>query len=218
MRHLRSWFLKRWSLLAAVVACALFGATGTTPCRAQSTPTASRSYEPSVFAGISGSYTGLSGGRNLGINAGADLGFRPFFGFLPSIEVRGTYPADSGTIVGQESVLGGLRVQKRYRNVRPYVDFLIGRGQMTYQSGGYIVLSQDFKYLQSTSTILSPGLGFETDITPHFALLLDGQLQHCNIPFTPDSSSTAASSIYAKAGMIGVVYRFSWLEHGHPAP
>lgn len=210
--------MKRWSLLAAVFSSALTLASGPTLCSAQSTPTASRSFEPSVFAGISGSYTGLSGGRNLGINAGADLGFRPFFGFLPSLEVRGTYPADSGTIVGQETILAGIRLQKRYRNVRPYVDFLVGRGQMKYQSGGYIVLAQDFKYLQSTSNVLSPGLGFETDITPHFALLLDGQLQHWDIPFTPASSSTAGSSIYAKVGMIGVVYRFSWLEHGHPAP
>lgn len=185
---------------------------------AQSTATASRRFEPSVFLGISGDYTGLNASRNLGVTAGADLGFHPFFGLLPAIEVRGTYPLDSGVVVGQESVQGGLRVEKRYRLVRPYVDVLFGRGELKYQNGGYVVPAQNFSYLQSTSNVFSAGFGFEIDATEHFALLLDGQAQHWNVPFTPGSASTATSSIYSKVGTIGVVYRFGWLDHGHPAP
>ena len=186
--------------------------------QAQSAPTAQRAFEPSAFAGLTGTYTGLQGGRNAGLTAGFDLGFHPFFGLLPALEIRGTYPISSGSIAGEESFEGGLRVQKRFRRVRPYVDVLFGRGELNYQNGGFVVPIQNFQYVQSTSNILSPGFGFETDITEHFALLLDGQLQHWNIPFTPDNSSTNSSAIYSKVGTVGVVYRFGWLLHGHPAP
>ena len=184
----------------------------------QSTPTASRAVDPSAFVGMNGTYTGLNGGRDLGFTAGVDVGFHPFFGLMPAVEIRGTYPLDSGSIVGEKSFEGGLRIQKRIRRIRPYVDFLVGRGQLNYQNGGFIVLAQDFRYLQSTTNVFSPGFGFETDLTDHFALLLDGQYQHWDIPFTPVGASTASSSIYSKVGTIGVVYRFGWLVHGHPAP
>ena len=114
--------------------------------------------------------------------------------------------------------MGGLRVQKRYSRFRPYADILFGRGQLNYQNGGFIVPAQSFRYIQSTSNVLSPGVGFEADVTEHFAVLFDGQLQHWDIPFTPISSSIAQSSIYTKTGTFGVVYRFGWLLHGHPAP
>lgn len=211
--------MKRWifptavlGLFAAAIALAPSVLLG------QSTATASRAFEPSVFLGLSGNYTGLNGGRNLGLTAGLDVGFHPFFGLLPSIEVRGTYPMASGQVAGEESVEAGLRVQKRFRRIRPYADFLFGRGQLNYQSGGYIVPLQDFRYLQSTTNILSPGIGFETDITQHFALLLDGQLQHWDVPFDPTGTSNGSGSIYSKIGTVGVVYRFGWLDHGHPAP
>lgn len=184
----------------------------------QSSPTASRAVVPSVFVGLTGTNTGLSRGRNLGTTVGADIGFRPFFGLLPSVELRGTYPIDSGQVVGEEDVEGGLRVEKRIRRIRPYADILFGRGQLNYQNGGYIVLAQDFRYLQSVSNIISPGLGMEVDVREHFALLLDAQLQHWELPFTPESNSTASGTIFSKAGTIGAVYRFGWLEHGHPAP
>jgi hypothetical protein len=185
---------------------------------AQSAPTASRGYELSAFAGATGTYTGLQGSRNAAITAGVDLGFHPFFGLLPAIEIRGSYPVDSGAIVGQEDVMGGLRVQKRYNRIRPYVDILFGRGQLNYQNGGYVVVAQDFRYLQSTSNVISPGLGFEVDATEHFALLLDGQYQHWDLPFGTGANPAIPGSVYAKAGTIGVVYRFGWLQHGHPAP
>ena len=212
--------MKRCTFTIAVAIVTAITAALFQPARmlGQSTATASRAVDPSVFAGISGAYTGLSGGRDLGVTAGVDVGFRQFFGLSPAIEVRGTYPMDNGTIVGEESFEGGLRIQKRIGRLRPYVDFLAGRGELNYQNGGYIVAAQDFRYLQSTSNVFSPGLGFETDLTEHFALLLDGQYQHWAIPFTPTGSSTASSSIDSKVGTIGVVYRFGWLVHGHPAP
>lgn len=185
---------------------------------AQSLPTASRGVVPSVFGGITGTYTGLYGSRNLGITAGLDVGLHPIFHLLPSIEVRGTYPINSGSVVGQKHAEGGLRVQKRIGIFRPYADFLFGRGEMNYQNGGLPVPQQAFRYIQTTSNVISPGIGFETDITPHFALLLDGQFQIWSIPFDPSGRTPNSSHIYSMPGTIGVVYRFNWLQHGHPAP
>lgn len=184
----------------------------------QSAPTASRPVVPSVFAGLTGTYTGIEDARNLSFTAGLDVGFRPLFGLDPAIEVRGTYPMDSGQIAGEESVLIGVRVLKRFNRVRPYGDILFGRGRLNYQNGGYIVPAQSFRYIESTSNVISPGVGVELDVTEHFALLLDGQLQHWNIPFSTGSDPASPGSIYSKAGTIGVVYRFGWLQHGHPAP
>ena len=212
--------MKRWTFPTTIAVCStlaaiLFLQPGSL---AQGTATASRALDPSAFLGITGDYTGLNGSRNLGLTAGIDVGFHPFFGFLPAVEIRGIYPADSGVVVGEESVEGGLRVQKRLRGIRPYADALFGRGQLNYQNGGYVVPAQNFSYLQSTSNLYSLGIGVEIDATEHFALLLDGQAQHWNLPFTPGSASIASSSIYSKVGTIGVVYRFGWLDHGHPAP
>ncbi len=189
------------------------------PClSAQSLPTASRGVVPSAFVGLTGAYTGLYGSRNLGITAGLDLGFRPFFGLLPSLELRGTYPINSGSVVGQEHVEGGLRLQKRYRSVRPYVDFLYGRGELNYQNGGLAVPMQAFRYLQTTGDVISPGIGFEADVSPKLAVLFDGQAQIWQVPFDPSGATSNAGHIFSKAGTLGVVYRFNWLQHGHPAP
>lgn len=186
--------------------------------RAQSLPTASRGFVPSAFAGITGTFTGLDGSRNLGLTAGVDVGFRPFFGLLPSIEGRGTYSVDNGSVVGEESAEGGLRVQKRFGPIRPYADFLFGRGELNYQNGGLAVPMQAFRYLQTTSNVISPGIGFEADVTEKFAVLFDGQFQIWNVPFDPSGKTSSGGHIYSFPGTIGVVYRFSWLQHGHPAP
>ncbi len=188
------------------------------PTESQSLPAASRPLIPSAFGGITGSYTGLLGSRNLGITAGLDLGIRPFKGFLPSIEVRGTYPLDSGAVVGEEHVEGGLRVQKRYHPFRPYADFLFGRGALNYQGGGLAVPMQAFRYLRTTSNVISPGVGVEVDTTPHFAVLFDGQAQIWSVPFDPSGATSNAGHFTAYSGTVGVVYRFGWLLHGHAAP
>ncbi len=212
--------MKRWSPVPAVAAFLIATAPFTFPNTAwsQGTATASRTFEPSAFLGLGGTYTGLVGTRNLGVTAGFDLGFHPFFGLLPAVEIRGTYPVDSGAVVGEESLEGGLRVQKRYRTIRPYADILIGRGQLNYLNGGFVVPAQNFQYIQSTSNVISPGVGVEIDATEHFALLLDGQYQHWSLPFDPTGATANTGSIYSKTGTIGVVYRFGWLLHGHPAP
>src|SRR5438270_5827067 len=53
----------------------------------QALPTATQPLQLSVFGGFGGVYTGLSGGKNLDVLAGADLGLPPIHGIRPTIEL-----------------------------------------------------------------------------------------------------------------------------------
>ncbi len=177
--------------------------------RAQAIPAASRPLTLSAFGGLTGTYTGLGstgasigGGKNLGITAGADLGWKPFHRYYPSVEVRGTYPVDKGKVDSQENLLFGLRVARFYGNFRPYGDFLYGRGKVTYASPGYPNPSATLLYLDSVSNVFSFGGGLDYTLTDHFALKIDGQFQHYSVPVT------TSGTIYSKPITIGVVYRF----------
>jgi opacity protein-like surface antigen len=169
---------------------------------AQAMATASRPFALSAFGGINGTYTGLDGGKNLGITAGGDIGFKPFHGFYPSAEIRGTYPIDGGQVDSQENFLFGPKVERFYGNFRPYVDFFYGRGKIDYLHGGYPNPSGTLLYLESVSNVFAAGGGVDITITDHFALKIDGQFQRYGTPVT------TSGSLYAKPITIGVVYRF----------
>lgn len=169
---------------------------------AQAGPTATRGLQLSAFGGVSGVYTGLSGGKNFGIVAGADLGLTPWHGVRPQIELRGLYPADHGLVDSQKSVLLGLRTDFLLnRRLRPYGDFLFGRGQMNYD-GGY--LFGNAIYIQTTTNVYSPGGGFDYDLSDHLSVKIDGQYQRWG------NTPTQSGHIWAKVGTVGIVYRFSF--------
>lgn len=198
----------RLTTLATTFAFSLTLAAATAT--AQATSTASRPLELSAFGGLTGTYTGLSGGKNLGITAGVDLGLRPFFGFRPFLEWRGTYPIDGGQIDAQKDVLAGLRVQRPVaRRLNAYADILLGRGGLHYQDGGYPSLSGGFFYVASNTTVISPGLGVEYHLSDHFSALADAQFQHWNTP------ATASGSIWSKPLTLGLRYRFNFNRHGY---
>ena len=172
-------------------------------------PTADQDIQLSAFAAASGDYTGLAGGRNLSVTAGADLALAPWHGTRPTLELRGTYPIDKGAIVAQKDVLGGLRLDFLLgRRLHPYGDFLFGRGQMNYGSGGYIyplnppLGVQPFTYLVSTTYVYSPGAGFDYDLTNRLAIKVDGQYQQWG------SVPTASGKLHSTVGTMGLVYRF----------
>jgi opacity protein-like surface antigen len=184
----------------------IFG--GTRTAQGQALPTASEGSSLSVFAGAAGVYTGVGGGRNLGITAGGDYTIRGFFGFRPAIEVRGTYPIHDGTIADEKSILGGVRVERPIGRLHPYGDFLIGRGSINYirtftSADGYSI------YLRTDSTVYDLGAGFEYDLSHHIALRADGQYQHWDTPAI--NSGTA----WAKQGTVAVTYRFDFNRHWH---
>lgn len=170
--------------------------------RAQAIPAASRPFALSAFAGGTGTFTGLSGGKNIGITAGGDITFKPYHRFYFSGEIRGTYPFDNGTIDSQKNFLFGAKVERYYHNFRPYVDFLYGRDKIDYERGGFPNPAGTLLYLDSVSNIFSAGGGVDYTLTDHFALKIDGQFQRLATPVT------TSGSIYSKPITIGVVYRF----------
>ena len=171
--------------------------------RAQVGPTATQALALSAFGGATGDYTGLGGGRNLSITAGADLEFRTrqLFGLQPAAEVRGTYPVNSGQVDGQKNILGGVRESWHYGRLRPYGDILVGAGRLTYVHG-LPDPSNRFLYLQSNSFVISPGGGAELRLTDRFALRGDVQLQRYSSPVS------VSGHIYAKPITFAIVYRF----------
>ena len=174
-------------------------------------PTANKLFEISTFGGVNGTYTGLSGGRNLGITAGVDVGGRSFHGYRPLLEGRGTYPVDGGHIDAQRSALGGVRVERFILpSLRVYGDFLLGRGQIDYQNGGYPSPDGEFLILKSTGNVFSPGAGADYRLTEHLTGLIDVQFQRWDTP------ATTSGHLWSLPIMVGARYRFNFNRHGYP--
>lgn len=172
--------------------------------RPQAAPAATQTLRISAFGGLTGNWTGLQGGKNLGFTAGGDLTLPAFRTFAPSIEIRGTYPFIEGNIDSQRNLLGGLKVERRYGRIHPYGDILYGRGSIHYQKGGYPDLTGAFLYLQSPSNILSFGGGVDYDLNRTFAVKADFQIQRYSTPVTE------SGHIYAKPVTLGIVYRLNF--------
>jgi opacity protein-like surface antigen len=183
-------------LLLSLGTCSIAGA--------QAAPTASQRLQVDGFGALTGTYTGLSGGRNLGITAGLDVGWKSFYGLYPSLELRGTYPIDGGHIDAQENVLYGIKLAKVYGRFHPYGDFLVGRDKIVYQKPGYPDASGTLLYLDSVSNVFSVGGGVDLDVTDQVALKIDGQFQRYGVPVN------TSRHIYSKPLSIGIVYRFDF--------
>jgi hypothetical protein len=198
-------------LRAATLLCIAFAASSAA--HAQADATAVQGLYLSAFGGATGTFTGLTPsysndqGRNLGITAGVDLGIRSFFHLHPAVEIRGTFPVDSGSVAGFKNVLGGVRVEKTFGRIHPYADFLFGRGEINYQGAGYLNPAGTLYYIQSLSNVYSFGGGADFDITQHYAFKADFQMQHYNVPVT------TSGSLYTKAVTAAVVYRFDFNHH-----
>jgi hypothetical protein len=185
-----------------VLPLALLLAASFGPCAIQAqNPTAVQKLQLSAFGGVSGDYTGLGGGKNLSLTAGGDLALPIVFNRLrPTIELRGTYPMARGTIDSQKDILGGLRVDFLLgHRLRPYGDFLFGRGQMNYGSGYFY---GNYEYDLTTTYVYSPGAGIDFKAGTHFAIKVDGQFQRWG------SAPTPSGNVYSKVGTVALVYRF----------
>ena len=169
---------------------------------AQASPSAYRPLELTAFGGASAVYTGLLDGKNLSITAGADLSFRSIFHLRPAIEVRGSYPVDSGDLLSQKDVLGGVRLAHTFGRMMPYGDILFGRGEIKYIHG-FVDPSGSTEYLENPSNVLSGGGGVDFSVTNHFSLKADAQYQRFNTPVT------TSGHIYTKPLTLALVYRFN---------
>lgn len=188
-------------LFFSLVLCSVAGA--------QAIPAATQPLQLSAFGAGTGNWTGLAGGRNLGLTAGADLGWKPFYKFYPSIEVRGTVAVDGGQVDTQKNILFGFKAARFYGRFHPYGDFLYGRGKVIYENGGYPNPNGSLLYLDSVSNVFSYGGGLDLTLTDHFSLKVDGQFQHYATPV--DNSG----HIYSKPLSVGVVYLFDFNHHIH---
>lgn len=168
----------------------------------QSSPAGVRVLDLSAFGTITGTYTGLNGGRNLGVTAGADLGFHQFGPFVPALEVRGTYPFITGDVAGVRNLLGGVQVSYPVKRISPYVDVLFGRGSIHYENGGFPNPTGTYQYLRSPSNVISPGVGVNYMMNRRIAIKADLQLQRYNVPVI------ASGSVYTRPFSVGVVYHF----------
>jgi opacity protein-like surface antigen len=168
-------------------------------------PTASQPRQFSVFAGVTGDYTGLSGGRNLSLTVAADYAFAPSLGLRPTLEARGTIPSiDKGNVFAQKEGMGGLRVDFLLgHRFHPYVDYLFGRGQMNYIGASGFLYNGAYQQL-FTSFVSSPGGGLEIDVREHIVIRIDGQVQQWKNKNVP----TESGEIESKLATVGVVYRF----------
>ena len=173
---------------------------------AQAAPAGTQKLQLSAFVAATGTFTGLEGGKNLGITAGADLTYLGFRRFHPSFEARGTYPINKGHISSQKNFLLGPKVEYPLGKLHPYADFLFGRGQIDYQAPGFIF--GNTLYINSNTFIYSPGIGVDYNLTHNLALKADAQFQHWNTPVV------SSGAIHATALTLGIVYNFDF-NRGH---
>ena len=182
------------------LALGAFALAGISMAGAQATPTATAGLQFSAFGGLTGTYTGVGLGRNLGVTAGVDATFRPFFGVFPSLELRGTYPVHDGRVDSQKNFLGGIKLSKHIGRIQPYGDFMAGRGEIKFNPP-YPNPDDTILYQQTASPVIAGGGGADVFLTDHFGVKADFQFQHY------DSPVTTSGSVYAKAFTIGVTYR-----------
>ena len=190
----------RFVVKAAVFCMVLLGACGA---QGQARATATEVSRLSVFLGANGTLTRLNGGRTAGITGGADLAFRPFYSFQPSIEVRGTLALFKGKVDSQKNVLGGIQIARPMGRFKPYVDGLFGRGEINYH-GGFPDPTSSFTYFRTVSNVISAGAGVDFEMNHHVAVKADAQYQRYDTPVTN------TGKLGSRAGMVAVVYRFDF--------
>ena len=200
MKRFRAHWACRIGLCAASLLTGLWGDRA----EAQSDATAVQPLALSAFGMGTGTYTNIEGGRNLGVTAGGDLAFLTYRRLRPVLEVRGNYPFYGGQVDRQKSFEGGLKVERQFGALRPYANFLIGRGETDFKNG---FLVGNLLYLKTVSTVYSPGFGVEYDVTPQWAAKVDFQYEYWNTPVA------ASGTAHPKAFSGGVVYRFDFNHH-----
>jgi hypothetical protein len=174
-------------------------------CFPQSIPVATQQMQISAFSAATPISTGLGQGRNVALTAGADIAFAGLRAIPCIIEIRGMYPIAAGNVDKQKSFVAGPVVGYGMGRLRPYVDFLIGKGAINYLDSGYIY--GNAKYVSSSTVVYSPGVGLDYSITHHLALKADLQYQHWDVPVV------ASGHINPRVLSLGGKYMFDFNPH-----
>jgi hypothetical protein len=189
----------RANILTVLAATIGVFAAHATSASAQKIPTATQPLHISVFGGATGVETDFEHGRNADITAGLDIGFVPYHGIHPSFEVRGSLPIEKGDTDSQKNALVGLKLGGNYRKLHPYGDILFGRAQINYPGKGAQVPGTNTFYTSSTTWAIAGGGGADYELTRHFALKLDAQIEQLSTP-------VISGHIHPYTGTVGVVY------------
>lgn len=202
-KTLRQLLLSPSKVLRKVLLFVLFIAVCGTRLHAQSAgATAVQDLGISAFGAGTGNWTNLSGGRNLALTAGGDLAFLSFRRFRPVLEIRGTYPFYEGHVDRQKSAMGGVKIERQFGKFHPYINFLVGRGVIDFENGGY--LNSGYLYIRTVSTVYSPGVGLDYDISRHWSAKADFQYQHWDTP------AVTSGVVNPRLISAGAIYRFDF--------
>ncbi len=162
-------------------------------------PTASKSAEISAFGGYLVARTDYGPAAKKGIGAGVDFTIFPRFPVAPSLEVRGQEAV--GLDVTEKSLMVGLKVQKDFRRkLHPYVDFLIGAGEIVYHPQPYPDYNAD------KSKAYSFGGGINIDIAKHLGLKFDVQRQNWNFGLNGNLAPNGNYTLAPTTALVGVTY------------
>ncbi len=169
---------------------ALLLTTATTPPRAsaQARTSASKTQDVDVFGGVEFANPQYGPNNNTGAAVGID--FTRYFRIpiQPSIELRANF--NRGTYANESSYLVGFRAAYQYRILTPYVDFLVGPGNIHYPL--------NVNYTGDNSTVYNYGGGIDIEAVRNFSLKLDLQQQNWN---------TGTFAFKPVLGIVGISYR-----------
>ena len=153
----------------------------------QASTTATKSADISVFGGVEFANPEYGPDHNTGAAVGADFTRYFHIPIQPSLEVRANF--NDGTYADERSYLFGLRGSYQWHRLLPYVDFLIGPGDIHYPLNS--------TYTGDNSIVYNYGGGIDLGVTDNFSLKLDLQQQRWN---------TDTFMFKPVLGIIGVTY------------
>ncbi len=174
---------KRLSFLPLLCAALTLSTQST----AQARSTASRDADISVFAGVQIANPAYGSNHDSGAAFGLDYTRFLRIPVQPSLELRANL--NSNSFVGEHSYLVGLRAAHAFGRAVPYVDFLVGPGNIHFPQNVY--------YTGDNSVVYSYGGGLDLGVTRSFDLKLDIQGQQWN---------TGEAKFTPTLGTVGVVY------------
>jgi hypothetical protein len=186
------------NLLALLV---LVGVGGSVTAQAQAIPGASRTADVAVFGGFTNSNPDFGPHNNNGFTIGAD--YTRFFGWriAPTFEIRAGY--NSGDVVSQKTILGGLRLGADLHRFHPYANALFGGNKIDFK-----VLPDpglpSYNYDESFTT--SYGGGIDVDAYRNFQVKVDYQFQSSNYGGNGLQPHNADFTLAPTFLTIGVVY------------
>ena len=168
-------FHKRKLLPAVVFTTAAILAT-LVPARlsAQARPVATKKAEISAFGMYSRVSPDWGPPGQAGITFGADYMRATHWFLIPSHEFRATFAP--GDTVGERTIGGGLRVDHPLGRFRPYADFLVSSGVITFTHPHLDIRHKLYK--SDDSIVYTYGGGLEYDLTHTWAAKVDYQGEH----------------------------------------